>query len=66
MKSLPKRIMAYAEDRPEATPVQAQDLLHLGDRGGSESGTLPPRAFPAAHADLPRHLHASDPHALRP
>ena len=32
MKSLPERIMAYAEAEPEATPIQAEDLLHLGDR----------------------------------
>ena len=32
MKSLPKRIMGYAEAKPEATPIQAKDLLHLGDR----------------------------------
>ena len=32
MKSLPERIMAYAEARPEATPIQAGDLLHLGER----------------------------------
>ena len=32
MKSLPERIMAYAEGEPEATPIQAEDLLHLGDR----------------------------------
>ena len=32
MKSLPERIMAYAEAKPEATPIQAADLLHLGDR----------------------------------
>ena len=32
MKSLPERIMGYAEAQPEATPIQAEDLLHLGDR----------------------------------
>ena len=32
MKSLPERIMGYAEAKPEATPIQAKDLLHLGDR----------------------------------
>ena len=32
MKSLPDRIMGYAESKPEATPIQATDLLHLGDR----------------------------------
>ena len=32
MKSLPERIMGYAEAKPEATPIQAEDLLHLGDR----------------------------------
>ena len=32
MKSLPERIMGYADARPEATPIQAGDLLHLGDR----------------------------------
>ena len=32
MKSLPDRIMGYAEAKPEATPIQAKDLLHLGDR----------------------------------
>ena len=24
--------MGYAEAKPEATPIQAEDLLHLGDR----------------------------------
>jgi len=33
MNSLPDRIMEYAEAKPEATPIQADDLLHLGDRG---------------------------------
>lgn len=32
MKSLPERIMGYADAKPEATPIQAGDLLHLGDR----------------------------------
>ena len=32
MKSLPERIMGYAEAKPEATPIQAEDLLHLGGR----------------------------------
>ena len=32
MNSLPERIMEYAEARPEATPIQAEDLQHLGDR----------------------------------
>ena len=32
MKRLPERIMGYAEAKPEATPTQAEDLLHLGDR----------------------------------
>ena len=32
MKSLPERIMGYADAKPEATPIQAEDLLHLGDR----------------------------------
>ena len=32
MISLPERIMEYAEARPEATPIQANALLHLGDR----------------------------------
>ncbi|MCY3598516.1 MAG: DUF6088 family protein [Gammaproteobacteria bacterium] len=32
MNSLPQRIMEYAEAKPEATPIQAADLLHLGDR----------------------------------
>ena len=32
MKSLPERIMGYADAKPEATPIQARDLLHLGDR----------------------------------
>ncbi len=30
--SLPERIMEYAEARPEATPIRADDLLHLGNR----------------------------------
>ncbi len=33
MNSLPERIMEYAEAKPEATPIQAGDLLHLGSRG---------------------------------
>ena len=32
MNSLPERIMEYAEAKPEATPIQADNLLHLGDR----------------------------------
>ena len=32
MRSLPERLMGYAEAKPEATPIQAGDLLHLGDR----------------------------------
>ena len=32
MNSLPERIMEYVEAKPEATPIQADDLLHLGDR----------------------------------
>ena len=32
MNSLPARIMEYAEAKPEATPMQVDDLLHLGDR----------------------------------
>ena len=32
MNSLPERIMEYAKARPEATPIQADDLLRLGDR----------------------------------
>ncbi len=32
MKSLTERIMGYADTKPEATPIQAEDLLHLGDR----------------------------------
>ena len=32
MKSLPERIMGYAEAKPEATPIQAEDLLHFGER----------------------------------
>ena len=33
MNSLPERIMEYVEAEPEATPIQADDLLHLGGRG---------------------------------
>ncbi len=32
MNSLPERIMEYAEAKPEATPTQADNFLHLGDR----------------------------------
>ena len=32
MNSLLERIMEYAEAKPEATPIRADDLLHLGDR----------------------------------
>ena len=32
MRSLPKRIMKYAEDLPEATPLCPAGLLHLGKR----------------------------------
>lgn len=32
MNSLPGRIMEYVEATPEATPIRADDLLHLGDR----------------------------------
>lgn len=30
-RNLPERIMAYAQERPEATPIQAQDHLSFGD-----------------------------------
>ena len=30
MTSLPERIMEYAEARAEATPTEAEDLLHFG------------------------------------
>ena len=33
MRSLPKRIMEYAEGLPEATPLSPGGLLHLGNRG---------------------------------
>ncbi len=32
MKTLPERIIEYAEAKPEATPIRADDLLHLGGR----------------------------------
>ena len=32
MNSLSEQIMEYAEAKPEATPIQAGDLLHLGAR----------------------------------
>ena len=32
MNNLPLRILEYAEAKPEATPIQAKNLLHLGDR----------------------------------
>ena len=32
MNSLPERIMEYTDAKPEATPIQAGDLLHVGDR----------------------------------
>lgn len=32
MNNLPERIMEYAEAKPEAKPIQANDLLHLGDQ----------------------------------
>lgn len=32
MNSLPDRIMEYADAKPEATPVQSNDLLDLGNR----------------------------------
>ena len=32
MKSLPERIMGYAEAKPEATPIRVEDLLQFGDR----------------------------------
>ena len=34
--------MGYAEAKPEATPIQAEDLLHLGDRAAVD-GTRRPR-----------------------
>ena len=33
MKSVPERIMEYAEASPEATPICPSALLHLGSRG---------------------------------
>ena len=32
MKSLPERIMGYADAKPEATPIRAEYLLHFGGR----------------------------------
>ena len=64
MDSLPERIMEYGEARPEATPIQADDLLYLGDRGGRRTGAVPTHPLGAALADLPGRLHASDPDAL--
>ncbi|MDE0100798.1 MAG: hypothetical protein OXN89_00315 [Bryobacterales bacterium] len=32
MNSLPERIMEYTEAKPDATPIQADDLLPFGDR----------------------------------
>jgi len=32
MNNLPERILEYAEAKPEATPIQAKSLPHLGDR----------------------------------
>lgn len=32
MKSLPERIIGYAEAKPEASPIQSESLLHFGDR----------------------------------
>ena len=32
MRSLPQRIMEYAESLPEATPLCPGALLHLGNR----------------------------------
>ena len=32
MNSLPERVTEYAEAQPEATPIQVEDLLHLGAR----------------------------------
>ena len=46
MKSLPGRIMGYAETKPEATPIQAEDLLHLGGRA-AVSGRSPASRVPS-------------------
>ncbi len=32
MNNLPPRILEYAQAKPEATPIQAKNLLHLGDQ----------------------------------
>ena len=59
MNSLPERIMEYAEAKPEATPIQAENLLHARRPGGGGPGALPPRPFGPAPADLPWRLHAA-------
>ena len=35
MNSLPERIMEHAEAHLEAVPIQAEDLVHLGDRSAA-------------------------------
>ena len=60
MKSLPGRIMGYAEAKPETTPVQAKDLLHLGDRAAVSRALSGLAPLGAAPADLSWRLHASD------
>lgn len=44
MKSLPERIMGYAEAKPEAAPIRAEGLLHFGDRA-AVSRALSPAHF---------------------
>ncbi len=61
MKSLPERIIEYAE----ATLICPATLLHLGQKGRSGSGALSPGPFRPAHADPPRGLHAPDRVPLR-
>lgn len=46
MTSLPERIMAYADAKPESTPIQADDLLQLCDRA-AVSRALPRLALSA-------------------
>ena len=42
MKSLPERIMGYADAKLEVTPLQAEDLVHFGESSHPEAGALAP------------------------
>lgn len=68
MNSLPEQVPEYAEAEPEATPIPADDRMHLGDRT-SRRGRSAPNARSGRATGPPLTEHANLPHPqamLRP